>query len=363
MLRDMIMQELPKLLRFVKPSGTDNMGGPCPFHGGGEEKNPSFYVNVNNGLFFCHACGVKGTFVQFLKRMGVRSDKIDLLARVADEEQPKKKRVRALDHKGTYILSETILGALDYCPEDLLSAGFDMKLLHSLDVGFDHQAMRITYPIRDLYGNLVGIAGRTVTNAIPRYLVYRAEDLKRFAPMDEPEKYANYQTIKNHEYIWNMHNVFPGLFYGEEADIIVVEGYKACMWLLQHGYTNTVALMGSHLTAKQEALLAKLKGTIFLFLDHNPAGWGGTFEAGRALTNRGKTVRVFSYPLDVEEGAQPDSLFPEELEAGLNKASPFASWRRTNATHIGRSQVTIKADRNLRTQQPKWRRPQQGFRA
>jgi DNA primase len=345
MLRDVIVQELPKFLRFVKPSGTNNMGGPCPFHKGGQERTPSFYINVDNGLFFCHSCGVKGTFVQLMKQLGARADKIELLQELAKEEQPQKKPARATDHHATHTISEAILGALDFCPTSLVEAGFDKKLLHKMDVGFDQETMRVTYPIRDTYGMLVGISGRTVTDAWPRYLVYRPQDLARFAPPDNPQKYANYQ-IKNHDYVWNLHNVYPNLFYGDLDAVIVVEGYKACMWVVQCGFENTVALMGSRMTKTQEALLTKFSGSIFLFLDNNDAGWEGTYETGRALLKHGQDVWVVRYPEDAEDGTQPDNLTTEEIKTGLDTAEPFASWRRKNAVLIGRSKVSFQADRD-----------------
>jgi DNA primase len=347
MLRDVIMQELPKLLRFVKPSGTNNMGGPCPFHKGGEEKTPSFYVNVNNGLYFCHSCGVRGTFVQLLKNLGARADKIELLTQLAAEEQDAEKPKKALDHRATHTISEAILGALDFCPEELLQVGFDMTLLHDLDVGFDKELSRITFPIRDVYGTLVGISGRTVIDAWPRYLVYRPQDLAKFAPADEPAKYAGHQ-LKNHDHVWNLHNVYPSLFYGDLDAVIVVEGYKACIWMIQQGFTNTVALMGSRMTWKQEALLTKFSGSVFLCLDNNEAGWNGTFETGRALARHGQDVWVFRYPFDSTEGAQPDNLDANEIKEGLDTSSPFATWRRKNALLIGRPQVTIDTDRSVR---------------
>lgn len=78
-LADVIQESAQKYLRFVKPSGNNNIGGPCPFHKDGQEKTPSFYINLQNGLYFCHACGEKGTFAQFLKAMGESAQKIDLI--------------------------------------------------------------------------------------------------------------------------------------------------------------------------------------------------------------------------------------------------------------------------------------------
>jgi hypothetical protein len=28
----------------------------CPFHKGGQEKRPSFYLNLSTGMAFCHTC-------------------------------------------------------------------------------------------------------------------------------------------------------------------------------------------------------------------------------------------------------------------------------------------------------------------
>lgn len=340
MLRDVIALELSKILRFVKPSGNDNLGGPCPFHKGGMEKNPSFFVNIHTGVFFCHTCGEKGTFVQLLKKTGASARKVDLINELANQtkvDKPQKPR----NHVGDFILNESLLGVFDYCPTKLVKDGFDEKLLHDLDVGFDKKYMRITFPIRDGHGNLIGISGRTVTGAYPRYLVYRDVDLARFAPDDHRNKYDGY-TIKNRDHLWNFHNVFPSLFHNKLDTLIVVEGYKACIWMLQNGIENVVALMGSRMTPSQESLLCKYTKAVFLALDYNDAGIGGTFEIGKQLSRRGIDVYVFSYPNSVEIGAQPDNLDKEEIEQGLNNAPSFTEWRNANGLY-GRSQEVFRS--------------------
>lgn len=32
----------------------------CPFHAGGQEKNPSLSLHAGTGHYICHACGIKG---------------------------------------------------------------------------------------------------------------------------------------------------------------------------------------------------------------------------------------------------------------------------------------------------------------
>lgn len=340
MLRDVIEQEVKKLLRFTRPSGPNNLGGPCPFHKGGQEKTPSFYINLNNGLFYCHSCGKTGNFPQFLKLMGVHSAKVELIQELAKKEHVEKP-IKAIDHRSNWTISEAILGALDYCPKGLVADGFDPKLLHKLDVGFDKEAKRITFPIRDLYGNLVGISGRTVTDAFPRYLVYRDKDLKRFAPADNKNKYKGY-SIKNHDFLWNMHNVYPSLFYTDLDTVILVEGYKACIWMIQNGFDNTVALMGSRMTYRQEALLTKFTGSIFIFLDKNKAGIQGTLDTGIRLIQKGQRVWVVRYPQDSEDGTQPDNLDQNEIQQALDTAYTFNDWREAYGL-LGRPSQIVRA--------------------
>jgi DNA primase len=225
-------------------------------------------------------------------------------------------------------LKESLLGVFDYCPKSLVTAGFDKRLLKSMDIGFDKDAMRITFPIRDLEGNLVGITGRTVVDEYPRYKVYKSKDLLRFAP-DDAEAIAGYNRydIKNHDYLWNAHNVYPQAYFGDLGTIVLVEGYKACLWLLQHGIDNAIALQGSRMTRTQELILERLSVTVVLFLDNNKAGKEGTFDTGQRLRRRGLETLVVEYPGFCEEQAQPDDLSPPEIMTALEGAEDWHFWR------------------------------------
>ena len=45
-----------KLKRFYRRNA-NQATSICPFH---NEKNPSFSINMRNGMFFCHGCGISG---------------------------------------------------------------------------------------------------------------------------------------------------------------------------------------------------------------------------------------------------------------------------------------------------------------
>lgn len=351
-MRDTVEATLRKFLRFVKPSGPNNLGGPCPFHKEGKEAKPSFYMNVSNGLFFCHSCHASGTFVQFLRAMGASSYEIDSYIQY-EEIKPKKTRQKPkVDPAlGEHILPEGLLGIFDYCPKGLKDAGFDPKLMQRLGVGFHKDAMRITFPIRDCYGNLVGINGRTVIDEWPRYKVYKADDLIALSA-DENEgraKYSGYD-IKNHNFLWNMHNVFPRAFYGDLDCIIIVEGYKACMWLLQHGVDNVVALQGSRMTRTQELVLSRMNVSYILFLDNNKAGREGAYNTAERLRKNRKHVFCVNYPEEMSSETQPDSLDEEEIMSVLDDANPFHIWRQQPWNiHLAEQSRTRKGCADTRT--------------
>lgn len=328
-MRDTVRRAAERYLRFVKMSGPNNIGGPCPFHKGGMEKKPSFYMHLETGVYFCHSCHAKGTFIQFLRAMGSSPEQIDTVMEM-ERRRPKRRFDLSKEDvgRGKHILNETLLGVFQFCPVSLVDAGFDERLLKKLEVGFDKEEMRITFPVRDLYGNLVGISGRTVVDEYPRYKVYKSPDLLKYAP-DDPEVKARYAAydIKNHEFLWNMHNVWPQAFHGDLDTLIIVEGYKACIWLLQQDIENVVALQGSRMTRVQERILSRLGATIILLLDANKAGREGSLDTGRRLRQRGLDVLVCSYPEEFGEGAQPDNLDQPEILGVLDAAEDWHYWR------------------------------------
>lgn len=330
-MKETILNIAQKYLRYIRRSGPNNVGGPCPFHKEGLEQRPSFYINLTNGLYFCHSCHARGTLPQFLKHMGASGHVVDTVLEMSREELKDKKprKVEFYDVTTEHVLNESLLGVFDFCPIPLVEAGYDQKLLKALDIGFDRKQLRITFPIRDLYGTLVGISGRAVTpDAYPRYKVYKSEDILPYAP-DDPEVVARYRRydIKNHYHMWNMHNVYPEAFFGELDTLVVVEGYKACLWCIQNGISNCVAIQGSWLSKQQEALLRRLSATFVLLLDNNKAGRRGSYNTAARLQKYGRTVLVCSYPPEVDEHAQPDDLDAETLLQTLDSAERFNEWR------------------------------------
>lgn len=324
--KDVVVNVAQKYLNWWKfTSDGKNINGPCPFHH--ETTEGAFYISTVHGAFLCHGCHAKGSLYTFLKEIGAPSRyRHDVMDMVASHLFTKAKKGLVNYHKDPFAghmpLNEGLLGAFDYCPIDLVRAGFDEEVLKKYEIGFDKEAMRITFPIRNHLGVLMGVAGRTVTGEHPRYKIYIEKDLLRFS-----EKYKGYHFEKKN-FLWNMDRVYNEAFHGDLNHIFVVEGYKAALWLIQHGAWNTVALMGTYLSSMQQRLLSRMDAEVILFLDNTEGAEKGVYEAGKLL-RKSNSIRVCIYPEDRERGTQPDDLSTEELQQTLVQTESFFQWRKS----------------------------------
>lgn len=324
-----VLDVVRHLLNGVRRSGPDNVMAICPFHtkDGLPESTPSFAISLVTGMWMCHACHEKGTLRTFLRNVGVPGRTIDtfykpLLEQVDQQVSIQhKKRSRILNDISENVLEERTLGLFEYCPIGLLEEGFSEETLKHFDVGFDTKHNRITFPIRDLTGRLIGISGRaTVFEDQPRYKVYADKEYKDWG-------LAPVQTDKS-RVLWNIERVYPGTYFDQRPAILVVEGFKACMWCYQAGFKNVVALMGSYSSDYQLNVLQRMGGAIYLFFDNDDAGKKATFYTGCKL-RLALPVRVVPY---LEAVRQPTDLSPEIVQEAVSKAVDHNIWEASRVT-------------------------------
>ena len=321
-------------LNKIKSSGPRNIMALCPFH---DDQKPSFAINVENGLWICHGCGLRGGLVSFLRGVGHSRSRVDTLIEPLREllEEHRKKQERAFKYRftagnpfrSTVTLPEATLGMFDFKPTSLVNKYYDPKLLRQLEIGYDRNKDRITFPIRDIYGTLVGVSGRATRKGDePRYKVYRGAT--KGLPGDFGEffdlEYPGYE-IKSHEFLWNGQNVYPLAVHSKNSSsiqLIVVEGFKACIWLIQNGWPNTVALMGSSISTTQADTIRRITDQIILFLDNDKAGREATYKIGKWLS-RSLNVQVVQPD---QFFRQPDYLSREGLDEVISKRMRFERW-------------------------------------
>ena len=333
-------------------SGEENISVPCPFHS--TKDGTPFSINVTNGVWQCFSCHVAGPLHKLLHGLGLPRHVID--AELKDIRGELEANRIALERKKKYqwqakdpfmaetVLPETLLKPYEWCPLNLVNSGFSADWLQWLDIGFDRANNRVMYPIRDVYGNLAGMSGGAViAGTHPKYRVYQGQHIDPISGKTVGSDYGPWfdetfpeYKFHNHHYLWNFDQVYPRLFFGKgEQTLIITEGFKACMWLLQHGWANTVALMGSSMSDHQRNLIHRVSSKVILFLDNDQAGQEATIDIARELRQVSTGVRIAHYPADTK---QPDDLLPEELTASIQGSLTYPIWKRTHPHVYGKSE-------------------------
>lgn len=308
--------------------GTKNIAALCPFHvsskTGTIESTPSFSMSRETGLWHCFSCHEKGNLRHLLKAAGISYQRIqteygfilDEVAKVVPRHlDPLRPNVLSRDP-----LPESLLGIFHAVPLMLEREGFTEATLSKFDVGFDTHNMRITYPLRDMIGQLVGISGRAV-NYDPNTLRYKVYD-REYTAWGLPERLG--AAAERRAILWNIDRLFPALRDTLYPPVVVVEGFKACMWLDQAGVKNVVALLGSYMSEEQQWILEVMGAQVYLMLDNNEAGQKGMKYIGKRLA-KGLDVRVVEYRQGVEE-AQPSDLTVNEINDAVGSAVDYYRW-------------------------------------
>jgi len=318
-----IVTLLSRHIRFVTPINfrKQNIEARCPFHKGGNEDTPSYYVYVGpnvsakktTGSSYCHACGKGWSLRSLLRKLNTPiaeiSEVMAMLGVPDYESTSGLARYNKLDFSNP-ILPGKILGFFDYCPKTLLEQGFEKDTLKFFDIGFDLRYGRITFPLRDPWGNLVGISGRTVIGSNIRYKIYSRE-------VNKPG-----YTIDKARIVWNIHNVKEII--SPDEYLVLTEGFKCAMWAWQQGYKNVACCLGTSVSEEQEEIIAWHTENVCLFLDNDEPGRKATSIVASKLSSR-FNVLIARYPKN-SFGKSVDDLSKEEVVAAIEGAMTLREW-------------------------------------
>jgi DNA primase len=292
----------------LKKAGGDNMTGLCPFH---QEKTASFSVSPAKQFFYCHGCGKGGDAITFLRELEHLSyvEAVERLAQQAgvrlryEGDSPEERRevarraalIRANEHAAELyqamladgreaaearaylgergIERETAVafgigyapGYPDYVlrrltaelsPEILLEAGLASR-------GDDGQVRdrfrgRITFPVRDLQGHVVGFGARILPSDSRA-----AEQAKYLNTAETPIYHKN-------ELLYHMDRARGAV--ARSGEVFVVEGYTDVIALAQAGIENVVATCGTALGERHFGLMSRFAQRAVLAFDSDEAG-------------------------------------------------------------------------------------------
>lgn len=325
----------------------------CPFH---SESTPSFSVSQERQVWYCFGCQEGGDLIRFVEkiegidfrqtleqlaeRAGVEIDQASSKVATGKKTRLRDVLTRAqsyfehvlwqtetgalgrdlLDQRGVNeevarqfgagfapagglardALCRYLMGKAKVSRDDIIEAGLGTHRGGGLSDRFSH---RLTLPIRDERGSVIGFAGRAMGDGIPKYL-------------NSPE------TVLYHK---------GSLLFGvdlarakakEEKSIVLVEGYFDVISLHAGGVENVVACNGTAVTADHATLLTRLAPKIVLMMDGDNPGKMATNKAVTLLQERDCKVVIAQIPEGCKDPDEVARAHPKELANIVGAARP-----------------------------------------
>lgn len=278
--------------------------GCCPFH---HEKTASFTVSPEKEICYCFGCHAGGDVIAFISRVE-NCSQIEAARLLADKyglELPREFTIgtgQSIDAKKKYFQICTLMAR--WCHELLLKSpavlrylygrGIDKSCITAFEIGYfpagvaainallkymnAHHILaedlveaniiskgklalyspyeeRIIFPITDHLGNHCGFGGR----------IYKKEDSR-----------AKYYNSRENDF-FNKGSLLYGFNLAKEQmqkqnAIFLVEGYTDCIAMVQHGYKNSAAVLGTACTIEHLKQIARYVNYVYVVYDGDEAG-------------------------------------------------------------------------------------------
>lgn len=267
----------------------------CPWHD--DSGKPNLYINSASGLFLCMSCGKKGHL-----------DQVGLPTPLQSTEGVRD-RLRAMTAKATgpKTYPESWLRQFDFPhPYWTEERGLDAHTVARFGLGYDVQTNRMTLPLRDYRGNILGVTYRRLDDQRPKYINPKGYPLGR--------------------------HLYGAWLVEEQSKVALVEGQVDAIKCWSER-VPAIALMGSRLTQDQRKVLQRLGiRKVVLMLDNDSAGVKGTVGVYEMLRGSGIQV-VAGWYRDYWSVKDPDGLKGDRLRKMYHSAVPLPSWaERTGVT-------------------------------
>jgi len=316
----------------LKKTGA-NFKACCPFHG---EDTPSFVVSPAKQIYHCFGCGVGGDSIKFVMEYEKLSypeslEKLASMVNVSLEHDTSFKKIdssiisrvneyyqkqlihneKSLEYLKSRGISEFSIekfeigyassssDTINYLKSNFLNLA-DAKELGIIDSGqnglYSRFIDRITFPIYTITGNIVGFGGRTITGHNAKYI--NSPQTKLF---NKSRLLYGYHLAKD-------------LIYKQKT-IIITEGYLDVIMLHQAGFSNTVATLGTALTAEHLPLLKRGEPKVIVAYDGDKAGLNAAYKASLLLSHSDFNGGVVIF----QDGMDPADMVALNKMDELNK--------------------------------------------
>ncbi|MBJ22845.1 MAG: DNA primase [bacterium] len=319
-----------------------NWKGLCPFH---NEKTPSFNVNPDRQIFHCFGCQEGGDVIGFLmKHEGLsfpeatRTLAAELGIEIPEERDGHDAGVTASLFEANRLAQDLYREALrmpegEIARNYLVSRGFDGAAADEFAIGFaparwdavaerlkknrikgevgaqagllaerksgqghyDRLRGRLTFPIQDVRGRVIGFGGRALeAEQEPKYL-------------NTPESPVFHKRQAFYGYPAALEPI------RRSGRVILCEGYFDRIAFARAGIGEALATCGTALTVEHGAQIRRRTREVVLVFDGDSAGQQATEKALAVLLPHGLRVRAVLIP----GGADPDDYLNKEGEDAL----------------------------------------------
>ncbi len=291
----------------------------CPFHGGGNERTPSFTINDVDGFYHCFGCGESGDMFTFVQKMEhlTFGEAVALLAakagvEISDEPYAKKAKgenealselYARLEGTFSYMLRSSSEGekaraylskrrvsdemvsrfSLGYAPpgskwlyELLSSKGYSDDILRKSGLfsqnHFPYSLFqdRLMFSVRNRQGKCIAFSGRDLSGR---------EDIPKYVNSPDTGIYSK------------RHNLFG--IYESAEDLkkgkipVLVEGNFDVIAMHQAGLSPAIAPLGTAFTDEQADLIGRYTERVDIMFDSDEAGQKSTDKAIMILHRKG----------------------------------------------------------------------------
>jgi len=317
--------------------------GRCPFHGGGQEKTPSFKVDPDLKMYHCFGCNKGGSVIGFVMEMdkltypeAIKSIAGKLGIQVIYEEgrntetendNSNKDELLELYRRTTVTFQHFLKDKPDgqHALKYIQERGFSSEIAETFKLGFapgdrdflhkflkqkgysddflDKSGLfssryktmslfsgRLMFPITDRQGRIVAFGGR----ALPGTLQSDGKEPPKYINSPETEVYKKGQTL------FAIDLAKPQM--RQDKTVYLAEGYMDVMALHQAGITNSVAPLGTAFTDEQASWLRRWVEKVILIFDSDEAGQKAAYKAILTCRKNGISCSV----VDVKEGLEKE---------------------------------------------------------
>jgi len=336
----------------LKKAGA-NFKAPCPFH---NEVTASFVVSPAKQICHCFGCGAGGDaikFVQEYKKLTFAEAVEEIANDLNFTLEYDNTNANEKDHSNVMeFINGYYLGSLDLkTHEYLLNRGLTDENIKNFEIGFTTSSKeqinsikaqlfstsdavecgvlavddnnktyarltnRISFPIRNHTGKLIGFGGRITKGEGAKYI--NSPQTKLF---DKSRNLYGFNIAKEHIY--------------KKGTFVITEGYLDVIMFHQAGIQTAVATMGTALTELHCNIIKKAHARALLCYDGDKAGIAAAFKASKLLSSHDIHGGVVIFP----EGKDPADMVKdgniEELHKFLKQSTPLIKFA---INHIAKS--------------------------